>query len=93
MPGTRCTCCPFEYTNEKNEFVGIDVDILAAVAVSEASVAGAAASVVVDAALSVVVVSLEELPHPVAIVATIVAARIKLITFFFISEKPPFLYS
>ena len=35
----------------------------------------------------------EELPHPVAIVATIVAARIKLITFFFISEKPPFLYS
>ena len=23
---------PFEYTNEKNEFVGIDVDILAAVA-------------------------------------------------------------
>ena len=66
---------------------------VAAAAVSEASVAGAAASVVVDAALSVVVVSPEEFPHPVAIVATIVAARIKLITFFFISEKPPFLYS
>lgn len=26
---------PFEYTNEKNEFVGIDVDILAAIAADQ----------------------------------------------------------